>query len=435
MVNITGMGVLCATALDVESFDEALRTGRTGVSFADPGPGLPKALGLRARLPAGLEPVVKERADALRLSGMDDKVVDRVVALASGVSRSAGYSLLAAVEAYERAGLAAIADRRRVALVVAGSNFTHELSFRMAERFRNEPNYVSPRYAHQFWDSDMLGVVSEALDIHGEGMTVAGASAAGNIGLIQGMRLIQSGCADACLVVAAMQDLSDVELMSFANLGALAVPRVATEPERCCCPFDVGHQGFVFGEGVAAIVLEAADVTGVRGVEPLAVLRDGASALDGHHLTQPSQDGQEFVMREALRRSGVDVGEVDLVSAHATSTPLGDKVESKAIGAVLGALPRRPWVNATKSLIGHCLGPASMIEAIACVLQMRGGYVHPNANLTEPITDELRFAPVTSVAADIRYALSNSFGFGGINTSILLESTAAATAAPGARKE
>jgi malonyl-ACP decarboxylase len=196
----------------------------------------------------------------------------------------------------------------------------------------------------------------------------------------------------------------------------------------------VAHQGFVFGEGAAAVVLEQADVAGARGAEKLAVLRDGVSALDGTHLTHPSQEGQEFVMREALRRSGVAPGELDLVSAHATSTPLGDKAESKAIGAVLGAAAGRPWVNATKALIGHCLGPAALIEAVACVAQMRGGYVHPNVNLTQPITGELRFAPAEAVRADIRYALSNSFGFGGINTSVVIESATAASD-PGARKD
>lgn len=170
------------------------------------------------------------------------------------------------------------------------------------------------------------------------------------------------------------------------------------------------------------MVLESASAARDRGEHALAYLRNGISALDGHHLTQPSQAGEEFVMREVLEQAGVAPGEIDLVSAHATSTPLGDKTESAAIRAALGSAAQRPWVNATKSLLGHCLGPAATLEAIACVLQMRGGYVHPNLNLTDPVSRELRFAPPRRTAASIGYALNNSFGFGGINTTLLLQS-------------
>lgn len=266
-------------------------------------------------------------------------------------------------------------------------------------------------------------------------MTVSGASAAGNVGLIQGMRLIRSGCADVCLVVAGMQELSDVELMAFANLGALGGEGANVDPARCNRPFDAGHDGFVYGEGAAALVLESTTVAQERGATTLAVLDDGVSALDGSHLTQPSQEGEEFVMGEVLRRCRVDTGKLDLISAHATSTPLGDETEAAAIRALLGERAGRPWVNATKSLVGHCLGPASAIEAIACVLQMRGGYVHPNVNLAEPITRELRLAPPRRTAAVIRRALNNAFGFGGINTALLLRSAQAAAHVPDIRKD
>jgi malonyl-ACP decarboxylase len=419
MVTITGMGVQCAVAHGLDEFDQALRAGRSGITFADPGLGLPRTLGFRGRLTRGPEATLGQRLESLTRR----------------TSRSIRYSLLAAVEAYERAGLDAIADRRRIAVLVAGSNLTHQLSFAMSEKYRKDPAYVSPRYAHQLWDSDLLGIVSEALDIRGEGMTVGGASAGGNLGLIQGMRLVRSGTADVCLVVAGMQDLSEVELMALANLGALGGKNEQTDPAdpahpaTCSRPFDARHDGFVLGDGAAAMVLET-ETAEQDEDRALARIREGVSALDGHHLTRPSQEGEEFVMREVLARAGVEAGEIDLVSAHATSTPLGDETEAAAIHAVLGggpSGPSGPWVNATKALVGHCLGPAATLEAIACVLQMRGGYVHPNPHLKQPITSALRFAPPRPAAASIGYALNNSFGFGGINTSLLLQSLTSLT--------
>lgn len=140
-------------------------------------------------------------------------------------------------------------------------------------------------------------------------------------------------------------------------------------------------------------------------------------------------------MREALRRSNVEPRDIDLVSAHATGTPLGDETEAAAIGSVLGAKAEGPWVNATKSLLGHCLASAGLIEAVACVLQMRGGYAHANANLVRPITEDIRFVSRQRVPATIHYALNNSFGFGGINTALVLRSAGPPGAWPHTRRD
>ncbi|MQA07908.1 MAG: polyketide beta-ketoacyl:ACP synthase [Pseudonocardiaceae bacterium] len=432
-VGITGMGVQCPIAHDVEGFDEALRTGQCGISYEPPEDDLPAALGFRGRLALEPESVLAIWADAGVAKSIDDSVLSRLRTLLPRASRSARYSVLAAVEACAQAKVDAIADRRRVSLVVAGSNFTQALSFAMSERFRKDPCYVSPRYAQQFWDTDALGVLSEVLDVRGEGSTVGGASAAGNIGLIQGMRLIRSGATDICVVVAGLQDLSGVERMALANAGAL-MDAHSVDPRTCNRPFDSEHAGLVLSEGTGAIVLERTASAVERGAEVLAFLVDGVSALDGSHLPQPSRDGEEYVMREVLRRGAVDIDEVDLVSAHATGTPLGDETEAAAIDAVLRSGSRRQWVNATKSLLGHCLGSAAMLEAIACVLQIRGEYVHPNINLTQPITEELRFAPSRKTDATVRCVLSNAFGFAGVNAALLLRAVATTECVPDRRK-
>src|SRR5699024_11406680 len=131
-----------------------------------------------------------------------------------------------------------IEDRRLIAVVGAGENLPLQLSFTMTEKFRKDPSYVSPRYAYQFCDSELIGVVSEVMEILGEGTSVSGASASGNLALLRGMELIRTGCAESCLVVAGMQELSAVELMAFANLGALGGYRPGADPSASNRPFE-----------------------------------------------------------------------------------------------------------------------------------------------------------------------------------------------------
>jgi len=389
---------------------------------------------MRARICGDPESVFAERVNDL-FPSTDLGVRRKAQTILRRVSHPTGFSLLAALEAGSEAMTGTIEDRRRIALVVAGENLSRQLSFTMTEKFRKDPSYVSPRYAYQFWDSELIGVVSEVMEILGEGTSVSGASASGNLALLRGMELIRTGCADTCLVVAGMQELSAVELMAFANLGALGGYRPGADPSASNRPFDAAHDGFVLGDGAAAMVLDSPAALARRGARPLAYLQGGASALDGHHQTRPSREGEEFVMREALRRSNVEPRDIDLVSAHATGTPLGDETEAAAIGSVLGAKAEGPWVNATKSLLGHCLASAGLIEAVACVLQMRGGYAHANANLVRPITEDIRFVSRQRVPATIHYALNNSFGFGGINTALVLRSAGPPGAWPHTRRD
>jgi malonyl-ACP decarboxylase len=414
---ITGLGVQCAAGSGLGEFTRSLREGVPGVTFRPPDSGLPPALGVTA-LPRSAPRDILDT----RLTGTDPELRDGLRSLMRRATRSKQYALLAAVEAWSHAALPADRDATRTGVVIAGGNQAHELYQDMGRRFRGSPSFVRPSYAVELWDTDLLGTVSELLGCLGEGLSTGGASAAGNVGLITGLRMVRDGYADVCLVVAPLTELSPVERMALFNLGALgAKTRQEPAPERSR-PFDAQHDGFIYGEGAAALLLESREHADRRGARPLATLLGGASALHGSRLTTPSLDGEVRVMRQAIAEAGRDVGQIDLVSAHATSTPLGDATEAEAIRTVFGERTGEVWVNATKSLIGHCLGAASAIEAIAAVQQIRCGFIHPNANLKEPIPQAapLRLAPTTAVDARPRLVLSNAFGFGGINTSVLL---------------
>lgn len=414
---ITGLGVQCAVGSGLAEFTGALRDGVPGVTYHPPGDGLPAAVGVTA-LPRSSPRDVLDT----RLTVTDPELRERLWSLMRRASRSKQYALLAAVEAWSHAALPSDRDATRTGVVIAGGNQAHELYQDMGRRYRDSPSYVRPSYAVELWDTDLLGAASELLGCLGEGLSTGGASAAGNVGLLTGLRMVRDGYADVCLVLAPVTELSAVERMALFNLGALGAKTQQEPAAERSRPFDSQHDGFIYGEGAAALLLESREHADRRGARPLATLLGGASALHGSRLTTPSLGGEVRVMRQALADAGRDADQVDLVSAHATSTPLGDATEAEAICEVFGEHTGDVWVNATKALIGHCLGAASAIEAVAAVQQMRYGFIHPNANLKEPIPQAapLRLAPATAVEARPRLVLSNAFGFGGINTSVVL---------------
>jgi malonyl-ACP decarboxylase len=240
------------------------------------------------------------------------------------------------------------------------------------------------------------------------------------VALIKAAQALEFGLLDACLVVGALSDLSPVALQGFFSIGALGGRRPGVAPEQACRPFDRGHDGFVYGQGGGCLVLEAEASVRRRGARAGAELAGWALRLDGNRLADPSAAGEARVMRECMARAGVGPGQVDYVNAHGSASPLGDEIEAQALRAAFGQHLPNVWVNSTKGLVGHCLFSAGVVEAIACVLQIEHGFVHPNLNLVDPIDEHCRFCGPAAEPATISLALSNSFGFGGVNSSIAL---------------
>ncbi|MER0243430.1 beta-ketoacyl synthase N-terminal-like domain-containing protein [Streptomyces sp. HSW2009] len=415
-VVITGLGVQCALGGGLDEFTAALRTGESRVTFEPPADGLPATLGVAGRPRHSPTDVFEAQ-----LSTVVPELRDRLRPLLRRATRTKQYALLAAVQAWSQAELPADVDGARTGLVIAGGNQAHELYQEMGRKFERAPSFVRPSYAVDLWDTDLLGTASELFGVLGEGLSTGGASAAGNVGLVTALRMVRAGYVDACLVIAPMTELSAVERMAFFNLGALGAKEQQDPASERSRPFDTGHDGFIYGEGAAALLLESTAHAAARGAQPLAQLLGGAVLLHGSRTSAPSLAGEVRVMRAALADAGLAPADVEYVNAHATSTPQGDVAEAEALREVFGDRAGEPWVNATKSLTGHCLGAAAAIEAVACVQQLRLGFIHPNANLKAPIpaAAPLRLAPEHEVPAEPRYALSNAFGFGGINTSVV----------------
>jgi malonyl-ACP decarboxylase len=221
---------------------------------------------------------------------------------------------------------------------------------------------------------------------------------------------VASGAVDVCLVLGALTDLSGMERQSFYNLGAMAT--------TTCRPFDVDREGFVPGQAAACLVLESPESAAERGVPVLGHVAGYAQRLDATRLAEPSVAAEATVMAAALRHAGLSPDRIGYVNTHGTGSRIGDETEVRAIREVFGAA--RPWLNSTKGLVGHCLCAAGVVEAVATLVQLRHGFLHPNAGLARPLDDTSRFVGAVARHEEVDHALSNAFGFGGFNTSVVL---------------
>lgn len=408
-VVITGMGIVSSLGQDAEAFDRALREMRHGFSAFD-SPFLSVMAQIRD-FDFRKHPTLEKAPAQMR-----DKAL-RLVRRSGPALQSA---VIAAIEAWLQAGLEE--DSEQISIVTAGSNLAQGAAFEVYQKAVEAPEFVSPSYALAQFDTNLNGLLSELMGIRGEGMSVGGASASGNLALIQGMRLLRLGVSKACLCVSPYYDPSPAELSALCNLQALGNYGPPSEPGEVCRPFDRGHRGFVPGQASVCLILECAESARKRNAPILSELMGGAIALDGNHLPDANPEGEYRSMRRAMEDAGISVSDIDYINAHGTSTPGGDRAETEAIARLLGKEAGRVRVNSTKSLMGHCLFSAGLAEAAAAVCQMRGGYVHGTRNLLDPETDQLRLSAQTEENVKIRCAMSNSFGFGGINSSVILRS-------------
>jgi malonyl-ACP decarboxylase len=266
-------------------------------------------------------------------------------------------------------------------------------------------------------DTDIVGVCTEQLGIRGPAITAGGASASGQVAVLQAAQAVQSGEVDICIAIGGLMDLSHWELQALRSLGAMGTDRFAAEPAKACRPFDAMRDGFIFGEACGALVIERADPARA-GARPRARLSGWAMAMDANRNPNPSLEGEISVIRGALSHAGLSPREIDYVNPHGSGSVVGDEIELRALRecGLDGA-----WINATKSITGHALTAAGAVEIIATILQMDAGRLHPSLNLEEPIDGSHRWVRAESIPHRIEKALSVSLGFGGVNTAICLQ--------------
>jgi malonyl-ACP decarboxylase len=311
-------------------------------------------------------------------------------------------------------------DGELTSLVVGGQNLMGAQEHAWLPRLADEPSYVSPQAAIRLLDSDVVGSVSEAFGLMGEGSLVGGASASGNLAIVQACRLLRSGRSERCVVLGALAELSALQLQAFCNIGALGGRDFLEDPGSACRPFDRKQGGFIPGEASACLILEREEAALARGIEPHAYVLGGAATLHGDHGADASSAAILRAMRLACEDAAVSPASIDYINAHATGTPRGDAAELSAIRELLGRRIGDVPINSTKSIVGHCLWSAGVVEAIAVVLQMSGKFIHPNRNLCEPTEAGIALVGEQAIAADASLALSNALGFGGIDTTVVI---------------
>ncbi|MGI6668758.1 MAG: beta-ketoacyl synthase N-terminal-like domain-containing protein [Acetivibrionales bacterium] len=420
-VFVTGMGVVCSIGKNVKDFSASLKNGTSGIVKMEQLKGLPfgDVIGAPVR-----DFTLQKSLEGLRF--LPENIISSAFRCAGRSPFTVQVSVSVALEAWEQSGLhRGGVDPERIGIIAAGHNISQRYHYEAYLKYGRELEYLNPRYPLHYMDTDHVGTISEILGIKGEGFTVGDASATGNAGILKGCQMIQIDSADVCMVVAPPADLSPLEVQGFYNMGAMGGRRFSDAPEKACRPFDRDHEGFIYGQGAGCLILESMESMQKRGGTALAEIQGASLVLDANRLSNPSVDGEARAMVKALNSAEIGPSDINYINAHGSSSPLGDEVELKAIKRVFEKELSNIWINSTKGLIGHCLYSAAVIEAIAVIIQMQEGFVHGNINLENPVDNDFLFVKSKYENASIEYALSNSFGFGGINTSIVLKRSTA----------
>lgn len=282
------------------------------------------------------------------------------------------------------------------------------------------PSRVSPFTIAMMISNMASGIVSMEYGFAGPNMCIVTACATANNSLGEAWRIIKFGDADAIVAGGCEATITPLGIAGFASMKALSCRN--NEPERACRPFDTDRDGFIMGEGAGILVLEELEHAKKRGAHIYCELAGYGATADAYHMTAPLPEGEGAAraMQIAMRHAGVNPEDVDYINAHATSTPIGDICETKAIKQALGDSAKTVAVSSTKSMTGHLLGAAGGVEMAACVLAIKHGIIPPTINLENPDPEcDLDYVPNVAREKKVRVAINNSFGFGGHNATLI----------------
>jgi 3-oxoacyl-[acyl-carrier-protein] synthase II len=336
------------------------------------------------------------------------------------------YAIDAAGQAFEDAGLENMSDEEKeragvsIGSGIGGLPGIESESLVLAEK---GPGRVSPHFVHGRLINLTSGQVSIKYGLMGPNHSVVTACSTGAHSIGDAARMIKDGDADIMLAGGAESTINPIGIAGFAQAKALNMS-MNDDPERASRPYDKGRDGFVMGEGAGVMVLEEYEHAKARGAKIYAEVVGYGLSGDAYHVTAPHPEGKgaELAMRMALRKSGLEPRDIDYVNAHGTST-MADTIELAAAKRVLGDDLSGASMSSTKSAIGHLLGGAGAVEAIFCVLAIRDQVVPPTLNLDDPDegTEGVDLVPHHAKKREVKAALSNSFGFGGTNASVIFK--------------
>ena len=329
------------------------------------------------------------------------------------------YAYIAAEEALKQSGLEVEPERTGIIMGTAMSGVA-TTAFTQEALSGASHKKVGPRFIPKILGNIAAANIAIDYNIQGPSFTVSTACSSGGDAINTAIMCMQTGKADVMLAVGAESVLCPLVIYSLANAKALS--RRNDDPKTASRPFDVTRDGFVIGEGGGALVLETEEHAKARGAKIYGEVVGCGNTCDAHHVTAPHPEGRGAIacMKQALADAGIKPEDIGYINAHGTATHKGDTVETNSIKTLFG--DKLPYVSSTKGATGHMMGAGGITETIACLKAIETGILPPTINLNEvdPECEGIDFVPNTAKTAEIDYAMSNAFGFGGQNSSILI---------------
>lgn len=404
-VVVTGMGAITPIGNDVESFWEGLKNKKIGfgpITYFD-------TTDYKVKLAAQVK-------DFDPKQHMDPKAARRMEQFAQFAVAASGQALSDAGIDMEKE------DPYRVGVCVSsGIGSLQIIEKEYKKLLEKGPNRINPLLVPLMIGNMAAGNVSIQFGLKGKSINVVTACATGTHSIGEGMRSIQHGEADVMVAGGAEACITPLGVAGFSGLTALST---SEDPARLSIPFDAERNGFAMGEGAGVVVLESLEHAKARGAKIYAELVGYGATSDAYHITSPAEDGSGAAraMLNAINEAGIKPEQIDYINAHGTATHHNDLFETKAIKLALGDHAYKVKINSTKSMVGHLLGAAGGVEFITCVKSIQDGFIHATAGLMvdDPECD-LNYTKGEGVNADVRYAITNSLGFGGHNASLLVK--------------
>ena len=405
-VVVSGMGMLTPLGADLESSWQGLTAGKSGVAPIQSFDTTDYSVRFGGHVPEFDISNYLPPKEARRMDGFMQ------------------FGLVAGIQAMRDSGLEVTDENRDRIGVAVGSGIGGIVTIETCHNVVNDrgPAKVSPFFVPSCIINMIAGHLSIMYGLQGPNIAITTACTTGTHNIGFGARLIASGDADAMLVGGAEKSTSPTTMAGFAAMRALSTRN--EEPERASRPWDKDRDGFVLSDASAVLVLEEYEHAKARGAKIYCELAGFGMSADASHITSPSENGEGAArsMQNALNDAEIPASEISYINAHGTSTPLGDIAETIAIKAVMGSDADKVAVSSTKSMIGHALGAAGSVESVISVLALRDQVAPPTINLDNP--DEacdLDYVPHQAREMPIRAALSNSFGFGGTNGTLIFK--------------
>lgn len=402
---ITGIGLVSCFGSKKETFYQNLLDGKSGVDLVDvDAPGLKNLFGAAV---TGFNP--EDYLDKKRARRSDPVIL---------------FGIAGAVEAVKDSKLNLdVLDKYRAGVIIgSGIGGMHAACNNLTIAALKDYSRVSPFFIPHLIPNMSGAMAGIELGFKGPNYSISTACATSNYSLLAAKRYIESGECDVMLSGGVEASMNAAAYGGFSALRALS--RHHQNPQKASRPFDKNRDGFVMGEGAAVFVLESEEHALARGAKIYGSLSGGAINSDAYHMTNPKEDGSEVArcIKMALKDAELGLEDIDYINAHATSTPAGDLCEMRAIESVFGKNKRLPKINSTKSMIGHGLGASGGLELVAILMAMATGKLHPTINVEEAEEEVGAFDILKegSIEYEVKHAISNSFGFGGHNSVIVV---------------